>query len=182
MIRQKKTVEEIEDDISAIEEEIEQKRVANAFLGDSRMMSHSTPKPYAHTAVSGTERETDSGVISQRPSDFPMSYREDTRVKDSYNGARPKVKISTPYKVVREPEMQHQKRNFQHELLSEEREHSYPLRENMDGITVRHHRLRDRNKQSEDDDGRIPTTEHTAFSCSPLFILFRNQQKACILE
>lgn len=39
-----KTVEEIEDEISALEEEIEQIRVANVFLGDSRMMSHSTPK------------------------------------------------------------------------------------------------------------------------------------------
>uniref|UniRef100_K1PSL6 Usher syndrome type-1G-like protein n=1 Tax=Magallana gigas TaxID=29159 RepID=K1PSL6_MAGGI len=54
-----KTVEEIEDEKSAIEEEIEQIRVANAFLEDSRMMSHSTPKPYASTAVLGTERETD---------------------------------------------------------------------------------------------------------------------------
>lgn len=58
---EKKTVEEIEDDISAIEEEIEQIRVANAFLGDSRMMSHSTPKANASTAVLGTERKTDSG-------------------------------------------------------------------------------------------------------------------------
>lgn len=39
-----KTVEEIEDEKSAIEEEIEQIRVANAFLEDSRMMSHSTPR------------------------------------------------------------------------------------------------------------------------------------------
>lgn len=156
-----KTVEEIEDEISALEEEIEQIRVANAFLGNSRMMSHSTPKPYASTAVLRTERETDSGVASERPSDFPMSYRDDTRVKDTYNGARPKVKFSTPYRVVREPELQNLKRNFQHELLNEEREQSYPLRENMDGITVRHHRLRDRNKQSEDDDRRISTTEHT---------------------
>lgn len=31
----------------------------------------------------------------------------------------------------------------------------------MAGITVRQHRLRDRNKQLEDDDIRIPTTEHT---------------------
>lgn len=58
---EKKNVEEIEDDISAIEEEIEQIRVANAILGDSRMMSHSTPKANASTAVLVTERETDSG-------------------------------------------------------------------------------------------------------------------------
>lgn len=153
-----KTVEEIEDEKSAIEEEIEQIRVANAFLEDSRMMSHSTPKPYASTAVLGTERETVSGIVSERPSDFPMSYREDTRVKDTYNGARPKVKFSTLYRVVREPDLQNLKRNFQHELLHEEREQSYPLREDMDGITVRHHRLRDRHKHSEDDDRRIPTT------------------------
>ena len=70
-----KTVEEIEDEKSAIEEEIEQIRVANAFLEDSRMMSHSTPK------LLGTERETVSGIVSERPSDFPMSYREDTRMK-----------------------------------------------------------------------------------------------------
>lgn len=39
----------------------------------------------------------------------------------------------------------------------------------MDGITVRHHRLRDRNKQSEEDDGRLPKTErtHTGASIKP---------------
>lgn len=36
----------------------------------------------------------------------------------------------------------------------------------MDSITVRHHRLPDRNKQSEDDDRRIPTTEHTLTGAS----------------
>lgn len=98
-----------------------------------------------------------------------MSLREGTRVKETYNGARPKVKFSMPYRVVREPDLQNLKRNFQHELLNEEREQSYPLREDVDGITVRHHRLRDRNKQSEDDDGRIPTTEqtHTGASIKP---------------
>lgn len=86
-----KRLEEIEDEIFALE----QIRVADAFLGDS---SHSTRKPYASTAVSGTEQETDSGVISERPSDFHMSLREGTRVKETsmYNGARPKIKMSTP--------------------------------------------------------------------------------------
>lgn len=156
-----KTVKEIEDEISALEEEIEQIRVANAYLGDTRMMSHSTPTPFASITVLGTERETDSWVVSEGPSDFPMSLREDTRVKETYNDARSKVKFSTPYRVVREPELQNLKRNSQHELLNEEREQSYPLRGNMDSITVRHHRLRDRNKPSEDDDRGNPTTEHT---------------------
>lgn len=49
--RTEKTAEEIEDEIFTIVE-IEQIRVADAFLGDS---SHSTTKPYASTAVSGTE-------------------------------------------------------------------------------------------------------------------------------
>uniref|UniRef100_K1R7Z1 Uncharacterized protein n=1 Tax=Magallana gigas TaxID=29159 RepID=K1R7Z1_MAGGI len=55
-----KTVKEIKDEISALEKEFEQIRVANAFLGNSRMRSRSTPKPYASTAVFGTERDTDS--------------------------------------------------------------------------------------------------------------------------
>lgn len=93
------------------------------------MFNHSTPKPYTSTAVLGTERETGSGVISGRPSDFPLSLREDSRVKEiyGYNGARPKVKISTPYMVITEPELQNQKRNPQYRLLNEGKE-SIPIR------------------------------------------------------
>lgn len=104
-----------------------------------------TPKPFASTAVSATERETDSEAVSERPSDFPMSLREDTRMKDTYDGTRPKVKFSTPYRVVREPDLQNLKRTFQHELINEEREQSFPFRDDIDCITVRHHRLRERN-------------------------------------
>lgn len=41
-----KRVREIEDEISTLEEKIEQKRVANAFLGDLRMMRHFDAKAF----------------------------------------------------------------------------------------------------------------------------------------
>lgn len=109
-VKTEDTVEEIKDEISALENKIEQIRVANAFLRYSSMTSHSTPKSYASTTVLKTQRETDAGVVSDRPFDFPM--REDTRMKDTYNGTRPRIKFSMPYRVYGQSELQNLKRNF----------------------------------------------------------------------
>jgi hypothetical protein len=88
-----KSIEEIENEITVLEGQIEQIRIENSFRKETSGIEHSTSK--STLTMSNPFDEHDSGLVSGRPSEYEDLSGTETCDREEYSGARPKVRLST---------------------------------------------------------------------------------------